>query len=481
METPVVGSNNNSVVKHLRLIVIVIGLLMAEFCLQSIYYQQRHEKSSSALGWYMDTAAVEVPKSDKFISALDLKQCVFPVYFEKSQFNFKLKNNAFVEPGKWRERNKKFYGLQDAKHVHKFLVKTENNRKQALEKNPKLPPLKRNITFVHIGKAGGSTIACSLRWGRQYIQNHCDNIDYDAIDNYDPKTAKRPYIPESAISRHVNCYTHWRMHLSCMYMHGDHPFSGMDPTKSDRNPFGSRRLLEGSKQPVLPKRHNDFLVNLRSPLDRIASWFTYEHIENHGIVYKDRQYHCGQVVLGSCYRHFEHLTTIGLGFPRPSPNQPLKVGTNLSATECSHWAWAAVQGNMPADYHNAFNYEWYAHRLLDDSLNSQADMFVLRVEHLEQDWTTVDRMLGGTGAFPSTLASRQNSAEIKPLRVPNHNTTDLGILNLCRALCEEIQVYKRFLLAAVNLSPGDVQASGDELRQRCPEERDVQPRVCPKD
>jgi hypothetical protein len=34
---------------------------------------------------------------------------------------------------------------------------------------------------------------------------------------------------------------------------------------------------------LFEQRHNDFLVNLRSPLDRIASWFIYEHTENHGI------------------------------------------------------------------------------------------------------------------------------------------------------------------------------------------------------
>lgn len=186
-------------------------------------------------------------------------------------------------------------------------------------------------------------------------------------------------------------------------------------------------------------------------------------------------------MLSGCYKHFEHLTHVGLSFARPSPNQPLRVGTNLSATECSHWAWAAVLGNMPADYHNAYNYDWYAHRLLRDPQNAYADVFVLRVEHLEQDWTTVDRLLGGTGEYPSTLKSRQNDASIKPLRVSNHNTTDVGLQNLCRALCEEIQIYKQFLLRAVNLQPEDLEESMKELRRQCPEELSIQPRVCPVD
>lgn len=133
---------------------------------------------------------------------------------------------------------------------------------------------------------------------------------------------------------------------------------------------------------------------------------------------------------------------------------------------------------MPADYHNAYNYDWYAHRLLHDPINKESDVFVLRVEHLEQDWTTVDKMLGGDGSFPATMATKQNSASIKPLRITNHNTTDVGIQNLCRALCDEIQVYKQLLVRAINLEAEDIDASMEELRQQCPEETDILPREC---
>lgn len=94
-----------------------------------------------------------------------------------------------------------------------------------------------------------------------------------------------------------------------MYMQGNHPFA--ETVKHDWDGiFGSRRRLsdkhnEESPHSVLEghelttrehkaeskhkkknkkyyRRPNDFLVNLRSPLDRIASWFIYEHAENHG-------------------------------------------------------------------------------------------------------------------------------------------------------------------------------------------------------
>ena len=98
------------------------------------------------------------------------------------------------------------------------------------------------------GKAGGSSVNCVLRAVRSWTSVHCDNSMDVEVDS----------APESAISRHVNCYTHWDSGLKCFYLQGDKRGDGKRPTPG-----------------------NDYLVNLRSPLDRIASWFTYEHTENH--------------------------------------------------------------------------------------------------------------------------------------------------------------------------------------------------------
>lgn len=299
--TPTATSNHN-MRRRLQLIGIVTGLLIAEYTLQYIYYQhkehrQQQQHKSMRVGIF-GVSDVVVPKSTKFISQLELDTCHFPVFFDKSAFEFKLKNNLFVEPGNWRERSKQYVGKEDAQNVYKNLQKMARYRHTERQHNPDLPRVKRSITFVHIGKAGGSTVACSIRATRKYISDHCDNIDYDDIDSYDPETAKRPYIPESAISRHVNCYTHWRMHLKCFYLQGDNPFQGMRLDESTAYNFGSRlrKLSQHHSNNDNHERHgeksmrkdkeerrkgNDYLINMRSPVDRIASWFVYEHTENH--------------------------------------------------------------------------------------------------------------------------------------------------------------------------------------------------------
>ena len=169
----------------------------------------------------------------------------------------------------------------------------------------------------------------------------------------------------------------------------------------------------------------------------------------------------------------------GLSGPPPPLNQKVKIGMNLTAEECSAWAWGTVRGILPADYHNAFNYDWYAYRMLFDPRSNQSDIYALRTEHLAKDWVTIDRMLGGDGSVPENLIVPQNSANHKDLRVTDHHTTEVGVRNLCRALCEEIQIYKQLLARAVNLGPEDLAESMEELRRQCPEEVDINPRKCP--
>jgi hypothetical protein len=215
----------------------------------------------------------------------------------------------------------------------------------------------------------------------------------------------------------------------------------------------------------------------------MASWFVYEHTENHNKAYDDRNWHCGQLVLnGACFRKWDDLVTIGLAGSRPPLTEGLRVGRNLTEEECSQWAWATIQGYIPADYHNVWNYDWYAHRVLDNRGNSVAvpgrEVLALRIEHLADDWASIDKYLGGTGEVPPSLLKKENAATDKHLRVLNQTMSPNGIQNLCRALCDEIQVYKRLLLNAVNLNSHDLQESQLQLRQYCPEETSIVPREC---
>ena len=367
--------------------------------------------------------------------------------------------------------------------------------------------ISRNISFVHIGKAGGSSLGCHLAEARRYVHKHCA-----------PEIMRRP-TPLSALSLHVNCYTHWQGHMYCYDSDNVHHESGNDAATT-AVPDGTEKNMENdvkksgirnSKGHPHPKK--SYLVNIRNPIDRMASWFLYEHILNHQVNYAERGYHCGDLMLFSCFEAWDDLVTRGL---RPiksrNKNNQLKIGGNLTQEECSQWAWAAVQGAIPASYHNFYNYDWYAHHMMmkDDLLkdgtvrdgdytensnkrrSDDKQLFVTRAEHLQDDWIVINQMLSGNGESnnfdknsssfdvpPVSLRERQNAAQRKDLPIFNKTASRDGMSNVCLALCREIQIYKALIWRAVNLQAKDWEVSLRELQVVCPNEKSLQPRSCP--
>lgn len=112
-------------------------------------------------------------------------------------------------------------------------------------------------------------------------------------------------------------------------------------------------------------------------------------------------------------------------------------------------------------YHEYFNYEYYWGGLRRHNRNENASFIVLRTEHLQHDWNTA--------LSQQPLLGRLNSND-------HDGTTELfqslpgdARINLCRALCLEIQYYFQFLQLADNLTPHQVQDSVRNVRNDCPE------------
>ena len=163
---------------------------------------------------------------------------------------------------------------------------------------------RKSISFLHVGKAGGSSLICNIMPPKQL--DHCEH---------------GRKIVESAISKMTNCYTHHDDDLHCY----DNP---------------------------------TVAINVRSPIDRIASWYHYEHPDNTKVIWGDSFRTCGQHMLYKCYSNFNDLAEYGLAGTRPPPTQLLHLEYNASEETCRHWAWASVQGTAAASYHNVWNYDW---------------------------------------------------------------------------------------------------------------------------
>ena len=82
------------------------------------------------------------------------------------------------------------------------------------------------------------------------------------------------------------------------------------------------------------------------------------------------------------------------------------------------------------------------------------EIIVFRAKHNDEDWKRVDILLGGNGTVPSQMHA--NDASKKKIPVNNKTISEQGHLNMCKALCHEIQVYKQLMNAAINLNEDDV-------------------------
>lgn len=82
--------------------------------------------------------------------------------------------------------------------------------------------------------------------------------------------------------------------------------------------------------------------------------------------------------------------------------------------------------------------------------------------------------MGGNGTVPPEMHA--NDANRKGISVNNRTISEQGRLNLCRALCHEIQVYKQLMTAAINLDEIEVIKSLKELN--CPGDLNVNIRFC---
>jgi hypothetical protein len=201
-----------------------------------------------------------------------------------------------------------------------------------------------------------------------------------------------------------------------------------------------------------------YLFVVRNPLERLRSAYAYDRPgTTHGqrLLYQD----CP----------FFYLNDL--------VEQGLATRGNASAV-CRQRAYNAVRGLERFGRHLYFNYHYYTNETLTDDIGSsrrRKQVVVVRNEHLQEDWVSIEAILGGnTGSGPvfPTHNKGQNK-EPGDIYLPDESR-----LLLCHALCEDIQVYKSLLRRAANLTPEQVATSLQELSMSCPTEAVA--KSCPK-
>lgn len=238
--------------------------------------------------------------------------------------------------------------------------------------------------------------------------------------------------------------------------------------------YGPRRQCERST-------FHAFLYTLRNPVDRLVSWYYYEHPsakKNQRKCHNVRKFHRYRGNRKGCFKTLQEFA--------------INCRNHTNATKCQKLAYSVASGQVHCgcSSHNALGYDWYsrkmqtmANNISTTTINHNITMLAIRTEHVAHDWDKLERR-GNSHSTTISSTSRFQSKSGNARQGSNSTTRQDAFLlkrarlNLCRALCHEIQVYKKLLYAAQNLNPMEVHESLYELIATCPDEtREI--RKCP--
>jgi hypothetical protein len=142
--------------------------------------------------------------------------------------------------------------------------------------------------------------------------------------------------------------------------------------------------------------------------------------------------------------------------------QSLRKKSNTTTTECRVKAVQALDGNMDFPSHLHYNYEYYVNMTL--STYPQKEVFVVRTEHLWDDLSELDMMVGGSGPLSRAGSKYDHGSSVYKVRSKLSNQ---GKQLLCYGLRKEIQIYKDLIQRAVNLDDSEKKDAIDAVDKDC--------------
>jgi hypothetical protein len=205
-----------------------------------------------------------------------------------------------------------------------------------------------------------------------------------------------------------------------------------------------------------------FLVTARNPLTRFHSSFYMNHPDNpsSGPSYRHRRNLTGTPFLfyRQCFPSIEDIATL---------LQRGSNGTTFTAQqqECKGLGLKAILGSAikQACGHCGMNYRFYNQEVI--ARHPGHDIWVIRTEHLWDDVSRIDQLLGGSGNF-STVAGARHTHNSEAHTV-NTALSENGMQTVCCYLAGEIQLYQDWIVSAVNLFPSEKEEAMHVVFHQC--------------
>ena len=225
---------------------------------------------------------------------------------------------------------------------------------------------------------------------------------------------------------------------------------------SNTNTFDQSSLEVGYAHDNKPniQKFDTFVITTRNPIDRMVSWYFSHHPKN-------KRYIRHNVELYDCFKGINDLVTYGL---QRNVNE-------IDLDDCQIMAQNHMRGISSSSHENLHilrNYKYYTSELLSQA--GKKHVYTIRQEHIMHDWlTAAEDIIMKIGLRVNLFMADNDTRQKEEDRLANNEKLGQeGLENACFFLCPEIQLYKRIINKAVNLSGEDKTSSLEDLAKYCP-------------
>jgi Sulfotransferase family len=221
------------------------------------------------------------------------------------------------------------------------------------------------------------------------------------------------------------------------------------------------------------QKFDEWIILIRDPVDRILSWWTYDHAANfyyrndyNGFLARSKLW----LKLFECYPTLDEFVTKGLA--RKKDTMRSSIPSSSDTFNCATLAQMSIplRGSsfLTSFQHLRFNFDRYFHTLLKFANNKT--FYVVRAEHMLGDIKSINNRFGDVKPHTYSLSGVLFQSHWRTKNYPHKDRTisSQGLENLCRHLCHEIQYYKQILELGINLNEETRKESLEQLYDSCP-------------
>jgi len=382
---------------------------------------------------------------------------------------------------------------QPSRNVNRNKTNNNKNSTNMIKIRPKILPQEdrsKDHLFVHIGKAGGSSILIMVKKSREKCKELMKNDDDDIMNKNETLALLKTQVCALATI-----------------------------------PVGRVHLKERLHPKKYYSEYTQFFVNVRDPIDRLISWYNYEIVAFKKEPRWTTANQTGQAadnfrrLSQSCFpaggdkieNRFAAMVQGGLLSSTnalSTESSSNSSSNNNNKSSCNELAQLCLRGDIMCFGHNYYNYEVYLEEILlrkgfsndenNNNNNSENNdnnirIDVIRSEHSVDDlnrtvglWTLknndndnnnngkIEEFVGITPFVQSLYGRVRTIQQYDPMGNTKKKKKDYdGVLSseastaLCTHICTELIVYKLILKASDNLFGSEIQDSYDTLDKRC--------------